>query len=155
MAYRSTSSSGVVGSNGSGVIGSAAGFSLPALTSRTTAAGAGNPSGAAASSNGATSSLLSAFSNNAASTTSPTATQQQQQQQRTASTMATGPVGGGGGLGGNSNQAQAAFMNAGPNRTVSNVGAQAAQGGMPSSSLVGPSQQAAGAGLGGFGSRKS
>ena len=50
----------------------------------------------------------------------------------------------GAGLGGNSNQAQAAFLNAGPNRTVSNVGAQAAQGGMGVGSGM----------IGGYGSRE-
>lgn len=105
----------------------------------------------------ASAALLSAFNNGpgsaaATGTTSALSQQQQQQQQQLQQQQQAGRIVGGGagagtGLGGNSNQAQAAFLNAGPNRTVSNVGAQAAQGGM------GPIGAAVG-GLGAYGSRR-
>ncbi|KAK9900724.1 hypothetical protein P389DRAFT_16748 [Cystobasidium minutum MCA 4210] len=127
MAYR--------GSNTSGT--SSAGFSLPAVTSSSSGRGGTSGSsavGGAGSSNA--SSLLSAFNDSSA---------------RGGSTGAAGGAGSLGGIaaggafapgstttttsaasGGNSglpNTAQTAFMNAGPNRTVSNVGQQAAQTG--------------------------
>jgi len=157
MAYRSTSSNAGSTTN--------AGFNLAGMASSNSAGGGAasqqqqqhrgglagaigsstSPASNSANNSTASAALLSAFNNGPGSG---------------AGMGAAGAVGGGvagrlggssvvvggTGLGGNSNQAQAAFMNAGPNRTVSNVGAQAAQGGM---GAIG----GAGSGLGAYGSR--
>lgn len=129
MAYR--------GSSASNTSGTSAGFSLPAVTSRGTSGS--SAVGSTGTSSGA-SSLLSAFNN-------PTSDSSRGPgglgglavggafQTGSATTASGGSAGSG-----LPNTAQAAFMNAGPNRTVSNVGQQAAQ--------TGPAQ-------GAYGSRES
>lgn len=141
MAYRSTSSNT---SNAGGGVNNSGGFSLPAVTSRTGGGPGSGPGsgigavGSMASSVPSTSStnVLSAFNSHSAVGSGS----------RNSSNLGTIGSGSalGAGLGGNSNRAQAAFLNAGPNRTVSNVGAQAAQGGMGVASGV----------LAGYGSRR-
>lgn len=124
---------------GSNTSGTSAGFSLPAVTSRGGTSGSSAVGGTAASGQGSSSSastLLSGFNNAAAGSDASRA--------GVAPGSGAGSLGGlaaggafassttstaSGGASGLPNTAQAAFMNAGPNRTVSNVGQQAAQTG--------------------------
>lgn len=137
MAYRGN---GTASNNGNGNGTSSAGFSLPSVTSRSTAGS--SAVGGSSISSGSASSLLSAFNSSAAvgqgargssggslggfgaPTSSAGAVGSATAAAAPSATGTSGTIGSG-----LPNTAQAAFLNAGPNRTVSNVGQQAAQTG--------------------------